>query len=92
MHRIYQLLASLGLCCVRRFRPGGRRRIWGTPPAPVRPLDRRRAGSRLVVPGGGDLRYLVQDRRRRPVLWGCDIEEIQPHLLIRDPAFANPKR
>jgi hypothetical protein len=26
-----------------------------------------------------------------PVLWGCDIEEIQPHFLIRDLSFANPK-
>ena len=27
---------------------------------------------------------------RVPVLWGCDIEEVQPHLLIRDLATANP--
>ena len=26
-----------------------------------------------------------------PVLWGCDMEEIRPHLLIRDLAAANPK-
>ena len=26
----------------------------------------------------------------RPVLWGCDVEEVQPHLLIRDLAAANP--
>ena len=26
----------------------------------------------------------------RPVLWGCDIDEIQPHLLIHDLAVANP--
>jgi len=28
---------------------------------------------------------------RVPVLWGCDIEEAQPHLLIRELAAANPK-
>ena len=27
---------------------------------------------------------------RHPVLWGCDMEEIQPHFLIRDLAAANP--
>ena len=27
----------------------------------------------------------------RPVLWGCDIDEGQPHLLIRDLAALNPK-
>ena len=26
---------------------------------------------------------------RRPVLWGCDMDEVQPHLLIRDLAAAN---
>lgn len=26
---------------------------------------------------------------RRPVLWGCDIEEVQPHLLIRELAALN---
>jgi len=25
------------------------------------------------------------------VLWGCDIEEVQPHLLIRDLAALNPR-
>ena len=30
-------------------------------------------------------------KNRTPVLWGCDIEEIQPHFLIRDLASANPK-
>ena len=25
----------------------------------------------------------------RPVLWGCDMDEVQPHLLIRDLAAAN---
>jgi hypothetical protein len=29
-------------------------------------------------------------RDRVPVLWGCDIEELQPHLLIRELAAANP--
>jgi hypothetical protein len=28
---------------------------------------------------------------RRPVLWGCDIEEVQPHLLIRELAALNPR-
>jgi hypothetical protein len=28
---------------------------------------------------------------RAAVLWGCDIEEVQPHLLIRDLALANPE-
>jgi len=28
---------------------------------------------------------------RAAVLWGCDIEEAQPHLLIRDLAAANPR-
>jgi hypothetical protein len=26
----------------------------------------------------------------QPVLWGCDMDEFQPHLLIRDLAAANP--
>ena len=26
----------------------------------------------------------------QPVLWGCDMEELQPHLLIRELAAANP--
>src|SRR6267378_2568305 len=30
-------------------------------------------------------------RTRTPVLWGCDIEELQPHLLIRDLAALNPR-
>jgi len=29
-------------------------------------------------------------RDRTPVLWGCDIEEAQPHLPIRELAAANP--
>lgn len=29
-------------------------------------------------------------RDRRPVLWGCDIEEVQPQLLIGDLAALNP--
>ena len=28
---------------------------------------------------------------RGAVLWGCDIEEVQPHLLIRDLAALNPR-
>jgi hypothetical protein len=29
-------------------------------------------------------------RSRAAVLWGCDIEDVQPHLLLRDLAAANP--
>jgi hypothetical protein len=29
-------------------------------------------------------------RNRAPVLWGCDIEEVQPHVLVRELAAANP--
>jgi hypothetical protein len=29
-------------------------------------------------------------RNRAAVLWGCDIEDVQPHLLLRDLSAANP--
>ena len=74
----------------RRFREGGRRRIWAlrqhqydlsTDAEPVRGLWSQAEATYVTsFKKGGD-----------PVLWGCDIEEIQPHFLIRDLSFANPK-
>jgi hypothetical protein len=29
--------------------------------------------------------------RKAPVLWGCDMEEVRPHLLIRELAALNPR-
>ena len=33
----------------------------------------------------------AQPNRRAPVLWGCDMEEVRLHLLIRDLAALNPQ-
>jgi len=38
-----------------------------------------------------DVRFLNSLRPERPVLWGCDMEEGRPDLLIRDWASANPR-
>jgi hypothetical protein len=52
------------------------------------PASEPRAGSWTTV----EAAFVASLRKSGgPVLWGCDMEEIRPHLLIRDLAAANPK-